>query len=184
MLRKYRVHMIVVLVILVTVTVFTLTGCEKSLPQNVKDEIKQEFEKYDFCGRMFGVTWYDECGTWDAMGTFRYMGTYGDCYAFLVYTPAGTVAPENGKFVVHALPSAVYFPAPYNMQIVLYHTKQDYAIKDIYRENTYKSFIHYDGDARCHYLNPDFLKNPGEWLTDSQWEQLTRDVQKIAESFE
>lgn len=119
-----------------------------------------------------GPIWYDENGYVEEPGVYRYIGTYGYCYAFLVIGD-GTGATFDlieGPFEVHGLSRSVYYPI--DATVLLYHTKR-----------TFTSGIDtpWETTTRIRYLEAMGMDRE-EWLTDEQLERLTQDIEKIAKA--
>ena len=154
---------------------FVLTGCKntvQSLPQTVKDEINRDFTNaYTFGG---DIIWYDEYGSEDMINVWRYIGKYGDCYAFIwTYPHEQYLGYVPEEYLLDGLFGEVMYPR--NSRVMLYHTKQEFTFEEMYEGSAY-GFP--ERSSHCGDLT--YLKNRKKWLTDSQWVQLTRDIEKMA----
>jgi len=114
-----------------------------------------------------GPIWYDENGYVEEPGVYRYIGTYGYCYAILVIGDGmgATMDPMPGPFELHGLARPVYYPI--DVKVLLYHTKRTF---DTLWGTT----------TRGRYLETMKPEHRKEWLTDAQLERLTRDIEKLA----
>ena len=130
-----------------------------------------EKEKVEQAKKGYPITWYDENGYVEEFGVWRYIGTYGDCYAFLVIGDGlgATFEPLPGPFELYGLSRSVYYPV--DAEVVVYHTKRTftYGVGTDYEHTTPLRILE--------RIGPEIRK---EWLTDAQLEQLTRDIEKIA----
>ncbi len=110
------------------------------------------------------LEWYDENGCIESDGVYRYVGTYGDIYAFLEI--GDNIKPSGDKedlpYPVRGLSRTVYYPV--EAIVRLYHTKG--ALKNVYGEPTieYITNIRYRED----------------YLSDEMLEDLTQDIEEIA----
>lgn len=117
--------------------------------------------------------WYDENGYVEETGVYRYIGTYGYCYAILVIGDGmgATMDPMPGPFELHGLARPVYYPI--DAKVLLYHTKR-----------TFTSGVDapWETTTRVRYLETMGPEHRKEWLTDAQLERLTRDIEKLAKA--
>ena len=109
--------------------------------------------------------WYKDSGDIEEPGATRYIGTYGDCYAFLVIgsKTGATMEPYVGPVNVDGLTRDVYYPV--NAYVVLYHTDPNFPTSQYRR-------VWYIKDEPSEYI--------GLYISDWQLERLTRDVEKLA----
>ena len=116
------------------------------------------------------LIWYDENGYAEEVNVWRYIGTYGDCYAFLVIGDDlvnGVIGVDIPKpYLLRGLSYDVYYPV--EAEIYLYDT--------LGKLPTYTNSIN-EIPVRLRSL---YGFDDQKWLTDAQLEQLTRDVEKIA----
>ena len=115
------------------------------------------------------IIWYDENGYVEEEHVWRYIGTYGDCYAFLRIGMEETSLPD----LLQELPRNVYYPK--HAEVILYHTKRTFTYSEAYRGATTQ-------DGTCEVLSLDNIGNRDEWITDEQLEQLTQDIEKLAKA--
>ncbi len=122
-----------------------------------------------------GPIWYDENGYVEEPGVYRYIGTYGYCYAFLVIGDGqgATFDPMSGPFELRGLSRPVYYPI--DATVLLYHTKRTF---------TYGIGTPWEITVRARYLDIMGSEQRKEWLSDAQLERLTRDVEKLAKAHE
>ena len=144
------------------------------LSDQEKDKIEEVYNNTWFLGPEYvktrPIVWYDENGGIEEDGVWRYVGIYGDCYAFL------KIGDNNGIFTepvvmpypILGLTRQVHYPIEAN--IVLYHTKKD--------------FTYMWGDRECsgRLVSLRSIENREEWITDEQLERLTRDIEAIAKA--
>ena len=138
------------------------------LSEEEKEKVEQAYSDYQF--GLWPIDWYDENDHIEEFGVWRYIGTYGDCYAFLVIGngQGATMDPLPGPFEVYGLARSVYYPA--DADVVLYHTKRTF---------TYGIDTPHEFTTRLYFLEG-ISSNREEWITNEQWEQLTRDIEKLA----
>lgn len=123
------------------------------------------------------IIWYDENGNVEEPGVWRYIGTYGDCYAFLeIQSPIGaTFDPIELPYDIQGLSRPVSYPQV--ASVVLYHTTREFTWNELHsRPDETGTFA----DYRTRMLWLDFAVNREDWLTDAQLEQLTADIEKMA----
>ena len=146
------------------------------LPKWEKRKVeKVYFEEY--CGGHEGlyksqpIIWYEDNAYVDEWGVWRYLGAYGECYAFLwIGDETNSLGEKMEAFLIQGLAKEVYYPR--YAAIMLYHRHKQFP----YEETLGNSFD--DRMVSMHYLHE--INNREEWLTDKQLEKLTRDVEKIA----
>ena len=182
MLRKYRALIIAVSAVVLAVAVIIGVGIHHFNIFHLADEHEpvpalsaEEKEKVDAEVKGIKITsWYDENGYKEESGVWRYVGTYGDCYAFLMYelniTPI--FDPITLPIELQGLSRPVAFH--HNASVMLYHTKQAFAFSEIYGEG--------DNSRLQSWAYLKHIANRNQWLTDAQLEELTRDIEKIAKS--
>ena len=120
------------------------------------------------------IIWYDENGYVEENKVWRYVGKYGDCYAFLRIGDNKNAHWEEVDIPcpVAGLDPPVYYPV--QAFLYLYHTKRGF---------TYKEIRGCDGTENIYQLwLLDSMRNREEWITDEQLEQLTRDIEKLAKA--
>ena len=117
------------------------------------------------------IVWYDENGYVEEFGVWRYIGTYGDCYAFLIIDTGRGATFEllEGPFELYGLSRSVYYPV--DAHVVLYNTKQTI---------TYGIDTPYETTTQLWRLEA--MSDRLRWLTDKQLEQLTKDIEKLAKA--
>ena len=152
----------------------------KRLPPWEKEKVEYEYyevlwsskEEYS---RGYPLIWYEDNGYVEEEHVWRYVGTYGDCHAFLVIGDNTDVFWNQLEppYPIEGLSRVVEYPAANQVRIMLYHTKKSF---------TYAQFAQIDTGNdkvfKMRYL--DEIRNREEWLTDAQFEQLTCDVEKLA----
>ena len=122
---------------------------------------------------LYPLIWYDENGGIEEEGVWRYIGTYGDCYAFLVIGDNQTGMPSDMHMYVElpyllpGLTSDVYYPI--EADIVLYHTQKEFTYEGFTSHMDPLALIISRGDRE-------------EWISDKQWERLTKDIEAIAKA--
>ncbi len=123
-------------------------------------------EKYDPDGefyRKMPLVWFDENGGKRDNRVFRFFGTYGDCIVLLRYgdNQTGLMTPVKLPCPLYGLSRDVYYPM--ECDIYLYHTKPNYPKHDMLGAPLASLY-----DLEYHKL---------KWLTDTQLEQLTNDLE-------
>lgn len=148
------------------------------LPFREKEKIEQVyFEEHmassekDYADRR--IIWYDENGYVEEENVWRYVGTYGNSYAFLrIGSGIGaTMDPIESPILLRGLSRTVYYPC--DADIMLYHTTRKFTYAEVLGSD-----YSFDGTIRMYPLHE--IRNREEWLTDEQLEQLTQDIEKIA----
>ena len=172
----------ILLLAVVFLVVYTLLA-DKS-PANLTEEQKKAvenayFEEWiDSDERYLAenpIIWYDENGGVEEPGVWRYIGTYGKCQAFLriLENSNGIEMPPATfriPFQVQGLSREVYYNEV--VDVILYHTEKEFSYSEVLGMN-------YTGNIRLWMLHD--MDNREDWLTDDQLEQLTADVEKMAE---
>ena len=148
------------------------------LPDSEKKKIEELYYDTWYGGPKYSkfhpLTWYDENGGIEEDLVWRYIGTYGDCYAFLKIgdnlADIDVVPPYTmpNPFPLQGLSREVWYHT--EADVVLYHTQKDFPVVIGDREYS----------ARLRGLWG--MDNREEWITDAQLEQLTRDIEKIAKA--
>ena len=131
--------------------------CQKEtkqpVPQGVKDEMKSANPS---------IIWYDENGGVEEEFVWRYIGKYGNNYAFLkIRGPAAEPYPLKGVY------GDVYYP--HNALVVLYNDEKESPLNF--------------GTVR-HWASLADARKSGDWITDYQWKRLSQDIEKIAKEHE
>ena len=176
-MRKIIFSILVVLVAVVMIWCIVLYASTPRLSRREKEEIENiyyESWKQISVPTVPSLVWYDENGHIEEENVFRYIGTYGDCFAFLVIGDNMNAIFENVDipYSINGLSRTVYYPV--EAEVALYHTKNEFTYDEIY------NFEGVEGKYRLCYLAG--IKNREEWLTNEQLERLTQDVEKIAEA--
>lgn len=128
---------------------------------------------------LYPLIWYDENGGVEEDGVWRYIGTYGDCYAFLKIGDNLTDMPSlehmylDLPYLIPGLTSDVYYPI--EADVVLYHTQKEFTYKAEYSDWEYTSRMELLTEINSR-------DNREEWITDEQLEQLTNDIEAIAKA--
>lgn len=178
-MRKIREIVFVILAVLIAVVIILSIGFYAPtpiLPRWEKEKIEEVY--YGMWERRSlpapPLVWYDKNGYVEEENVYRYIGTYGYCYAFLVTGDNINEIFEkvNIPYPIYGLSHMVYYPA--EVDIVLYHTQKEFTYEEVY------NFKGVEGTYRLCYLAS--IENREEWLTDAQLERLTRDVEKIAKA--
>ena len=151
------------------------------LPKMEKEKIETIYYEHWIVDSKFPekspLIWYDENGYVEEEGVWRYVGTYGDCYAFLLIGDNEAdylVSPPMHvqlPFPIPGLCGTVYYPS--EAHVVLYHTKNEFSYADVYGTN-------FEGTIRMCQLRS--INNREDWLTDEQLEQLTQDIEAISKA--
>lgn len=118
------------------------------------------------------LIWYDENGGVEENFVWRYIGTYGDCYAFLQIgdNENAIYEPVDIPYPIRSLTRVVYYPI--EADVILYHTNREFTYAEVCSSD-------FDGETiKLWTLNG--MDNREEWLTDAQLERLTRDIEKIS----
>ena len=162
--RRDRIIAIIASVLAIVIVCLTcIYASTPRLPPWEKDKILNEFNIVEVSDTPI---WYEDNGYVEEPGVMRYIGTYGDCYAFLIigFGTGATMEPYEGPVEVRGLSRPVYYPV--EAHIGLYHTKRTFRLKG----TTLRAWC-------LSWLTPEYRQ---EWLTDAQLERLTRDVEKLA----
>ena len=139
-----------------------------SVPRLPPWEKERVLDELNIIGSWRPHIWYEENGYVEETGVMRYIGTYGDCYAFLVIGNGhgATMHIMPGPFELRGLSRQVFYPI--DADVMLYHTKRTFPRGDKMLRACY-----------LEYLSPEKRQ---EWLTDEQLEQLTQDIEKLAKA--
>ena len=132
-----------------------------------------EREKVKIEALRSSIIWYDENGHVEENNVMRYIGKYGDCYAFLQFGDGfdPLLQPVKLPFELLGLSYPVYYPK--DAYIYLYHTKREFPYNE-----AYNSMFSRDSTVRMMALVS--IKNREEWISDWQLKRLTRDLERIA----
>lgn len=183
MLRRCRKFIIVILVLLFVGLLLWGIFFYYSVPRLSKEEKKLVRAEYidRYCGGKmetyleYPLIWYDENWYIEEDGVWRYVGTYGDCYAFIRIgdnVDVDMLAALN-PYPMGGLARVVEYP---NEAVVyLYHTKREF--------NSDEANWIVDGTTiRMEMISG--IMNLEQWITDEQLEQLTLDIEKIAKEYD
>lgn len=179
MLQKYRKHIFAILAVLLVGLLLWGIFFYYSVPRLSKEEKELVRKEYinQYCGGDTKnylenpIIWYDENWHIEENGVWRYVGTYGDCYALLrigdnIYD---YLRSENTPHMVLGLPRPVVYPN--EAEAYLYHTKREF--------NSVEANWIVDGTTvRMERIHA--IMNLDQWITEEQLEQLTQDIEKIA----
>ena len=178
-MKKYRDYIILALVIVLTAIILTDTfvyAFTPRLPKWEKEKIEaiyyESWIPFPDRPELCPLIWYDENGGVEEEFVWRYIGTYGYCYAFLqigdnenaIYEPVDIPYPIRG------LTREVYYPI--EAEVILYHTNREFTYAEVCSSD-------FDGETIKLWILND-MDNREEWLTDAQLERLTRDIEKIS----
>ena len=121
------------------------------------------------------IIWYDENGHVEENNVWRYIGKYGDCYAFLQFGNGEDpmFQPVKLPFELLGLSYPVYYPK--DAYIFLYHTKREFPDNEVFGDSPYTKETHM---IRMTTLMS--IENREEWISDWQLKRLTRDLERIA----
>ena len=120
-MRKYWKWMVLFIALLLTGLLVWLIFFYNSVPRLPKKEKEKVVTEYfnRYCrGEMERysnrpIIWYDENGRVEKHNVWRYVGTYGDCYAFIVIGD-NVALPAGGSvqipYPLEGLPRKVYYP--------------------------------------------------------------------------
>ena len=181
MLQKRRKLIFVILAFLLVGLLIWLVWFHNSVPRlSRKDKELVRTEYFNrYCGgkmeayREQPLIWYDENGHIEKEHVWRYVGTYGDCHAFLqIGDNKWDGLPTQHPYPLLGLSRNVFYP---NEALVhLYHTKREF--------NSDEAPWIVDGATiRIELIY--VIKNREKWITDEQLEQLTQDIEKIAKAY-
>lgn len=183
MLQKHRKPIFVILTLLLVSLLLWGIIYYNSVPRLSKTEKeKVKIEYYNrYCAGEMGkylanpITWYDENGNKEENNVWRYVGTYGDCYAFLVIGDNEdplSADPFQLPYPLIGLSRNVYYPN--EALVYLYHTKREFNSNEA-------NWIIDGATIRMELIY--MIDNREEWLTDEQLEQLTQDIERIAKEY-
>lgn len=187
MFKKYRkIIFVIFALLLVCLLIFgicsyysvpRLSSEEKELVRTayINRDCGGDMEKY----QQMPLIWYDENQYVEEDGVWRYVGTYGDCYAFL------RIGGEQDDELVSMPPPSTYLLGgltrlvvyPRQAWVYLYHTKREFNSDDAnwIPEGTTVRL------ERTSYLMAQ--KHLDNWITEEQLEQLTKDIEEIAKEY-
>ena len=174
MLRKHRKIILSVLIVGLLLWGISFFFPAPRLSKITKEKVRTEY--FDqFCGGYEGdylqrpIIWYDENWYREEKNVWRYLGKYGDCYAFLGIGDNKDLVglPTQDPFPIEGLTRTVYYHR--EAYVYLYHTK--------------KEFIYSSGEPRRMQVLSGLAHKREEWLTDEQLEQLTRYIEKLAKDY-
>lgn len=179
-MKKYLIPIIAILLAVIVGVLVWLIFFNNTVPsftQKVKDTIKQVYleEWLDSNENLYQVRpiiWYDENGNVEDNHVWRYIGTYGECYAFLKIGDNinnGINWEVEIPYPVAGLSRKVYYPI--EAEVVLYHSKRTFTEREVFGGGS---------DERCSLWYLWQIDNRENWLTDAQLEQLTADIEKMA----
>ena len=133
----------------------------KRLPPWEKEKVLDVLNEYS--SDYYDLFWYDDGGDIEEPGATRYIGTYGDCYAFLVIgsTSGASGQPYEGPVKVSGLSREVYYPV--HVHVVLYRLDSNSQYRPVW------------------YLYDESREHTAFYISDWQLERLTCDVEKLAE---
>ena len=163
-LNKKLIFVISAVLVVVIICGIFLFAYTPSLPEQEKAKIEALYSP---------IIWYDENGHVEEEHVWRYIGKYGDCYAFLQIGSGinAMFEPVEPPFVLDGLSYPVYYPE--DAYIFLYHTKQEFSHSDVF------GFDYKDAPmVRMTALQS--IENREEWISDWQLYRLTRDLERIA----
>ena len=154
----------------------------KRLPPWEKEKVEREYYEVlwsgakEYAHKHNPLIWYEDNDYVEEEHVWRYIGTYGDCHAFLVIGDNTDVFWNQLEppFPIEGLSRVVEYPAANQVRIMLYHTKKAFTYDQFAQLDTGYDYLY-----KMRYL--DEIRNREEWLTDAQFEQLTQDVEKLAE---
>ena len=118
------------------------------------------------------IIWYDENGHVEEYNVWRYIGKYGDCYAFLRIGKNINAYWEEVQLPcpVVGLDPPVYYPV--QAFVMLYHTKREFTHEEVNGRS--------HADCTHQLWNLLDVRNRNVLLTDEQLEQLAQDIEKLA----
>ena len=128
------------------------------LPPWEKEKVMWAFSKHK-CFPEYDHIWYEENGYAEEPGVTRYIGKYGDYYAFLVIGNVRCIDPVK----VNGLSRQVDYPVQ--------------AVVALYNAKGTLPFWRY---SRLCYIQNLSQEEREMLLTDEQWERLTCDIEKLA----
>ena len=163
------ISILVILCLLVGLSVFN--NSVPRLSRREKNLVKAEFIATQYGGdietyKKNAIIWYDENWHVEKNRVWRYIGTYGDCYAFLAFYD-GMLNPLPGPYELRGLSRSVLYPN--KAYVFLYHTKE--AQVTAFGRTVRLAEIPIPEEYRK------------KWITDEQWKQLTRDIVEIAREY-
>ena len=179
-MRKYWKWIIAILAVLLIgllVCFIFFRNTDSGLPESEKEKIEKLYYEQMIPvperPEDYPLIWYDENEGVEEKGVWRYIGTYGDCYAFLII---GDNLADIGVFPPYTMPNPypiqgltrdVYYSV--EADIVLYHTKEkmEYGNQEHATQMALLSEI-------------DNVGNREDWVTNEQLEKLTQDIEQIS----
>ena len=176
MTKKYgkivTLALIVVLAVAILIQIIIYASVPR-LPRREKEKVEAAYyvTVIPNPGRpdQYPLIWYDENGGVEEDWVWRYIGTYGDCYAFLQIGDNinAIMTPCNNPYRIRGFDREVYYHTEAN--VILYHT-EGY----IYKDGPYGYYT-----PMIHLFD---LSNSDreEWITDKQLQQLARDIEAIS----
>lgn len=146
------------------------------LSREEKDAVRTEYINRKHGGKLESyvdrpIIWYDENGHVEKESVWRYIGTYGDCYAFLeIGDNKDWDMPTQGPYPLAGLARKVEYPN--EARVYLYHTTKEFNSKDVSSQ--------YSKDFTLRMMELYQIKNLEEWITDKELVQLTLDIEELA----
>lgn len=163
--RRCRIIAIVaaVLVVAVLLHVGRVFGVYPKMAPWEKEKILNVLNEYT--SDYYELFWYENSDDIDEPGATRYIGTYGDCYAFLVIgsKTGASGQPYEGPVQIDGLTREVYYPV--HVHVVLYRTDSNSQYRPVW------------------YLYDETREHTAFYISDWQLERLTRDIEKLAEQY-
>ena len=188
MQRRWKRLSIIAAAFLCVLIVFS--ACFKFSSDTVQDPVptlskeEKEFVKMEYydlkCGGKLEtylrqpIIWYDENGYVEEHHVWRYVGTYGDCYAFLVigdnWDLWGEITPGE-PYGLTRLEKVFYHC---EADVYLYHTKTEFT------RDGRTTWIAEGNNVRLADIVQINKINLEEWITEEQLEQLREDIKALA----
>lgn len=150
-----------------------------TLSKEEKEFVKMEYYDSDCAGKLETylrqpIIWYDENGYVEERRVWRYVGTYGDCYAFLVI--GDNLGPSEEQcqipYQIPGLRGSVFYSN--EALVYLYHTKKEFT------RDGRTTWIAEGAYRRLALIHAIHGINLGDWITEEQLEQLREDIKALA----
>ncbi len=169
-IRKSTVAIVASILAVITFLLILLYVSVPRLPKWEKDKVREAYNEQTI--RPVPIVWYDENGYKEECDVFRYLGKFGDCYAFLQIGDNRNDMEGDAvlPYPLDGLSRTVYYHI--EARVWLYHTKREFTYEELF------GWDFMDGSVNMYCL-PE-LNNREEWISDELLEQLTQDIEEIA----
>lgn len=169
-IRKSTVAIVASILAVITFSLILLYASVPRLPKWEKEKVREAYNKQTI--KPIPIVWYDENDYKEECDVFRYLGKFGDCYAFLQIGDNRNDMEGDAvlPYPLDGLSRTVYYHI--EARIWLYHTKREFT----WAEAHGLDFI----EGAVNLCELESLKNREEWLSDELLEELTQDIEEIA----